>query len=222
MSPPRSSTPPLARDQWARLRFAVIGPLLASPPEPGKLLDALKLLAGRDWQHPITGLPTRFGVSTIERWYYQARRQRDPVGALKPKLRADAGRSRALSGALKLVIAEQYQAHRCWSVQLHYDNLAARVADDPALGPLPSYATVRRHFKACGLIAHKRQSRRDYRRGRAGRPNDWNAAKCAASRSTMSTACGTWTSTTVRARYWVPMASGASRCCWPSSMTAHA
>ena len=161
MSPPRSSTPPLARDQWARLRFAVIGPLLASPPEPGKLLDALKLLAERDWQHPITGLPTRFGVSTIERWYYQARRQRDPVGALKPKLRADAGRSRALSGALKLVIAEQYQAHRCWSVQLHYDNLAARVADDPALGPLPSYATVRRHFKACGLIAHKRQSRRD-------------------------------------------------------------
>ena len=37
MSPPRSSTPPPARDQWARLRFAVIGPLLASPPEPGKL-----------------------------------------------------------------------------------------------------------------------------------------------------------------------------------------
>ena len=161
MSPPRSSTPPLARDQWARLRFAVIGTLLASPPEPGKLLDALKLLAGRDWQHPITGLPRRFGVSTIERWYYQARRQRDPVGALKPKLRADAGRSRALSGALNLVIAEQYQAHPCWSMQLHYDNLAARVADDPALGPLPSYATVRRHFKAFGLVALKRQSRRD-------------------------------------------------------------
>lgn len=161
MSPPCSSTAPPARDQWARLRFAVIGPLLASPPEPGKLLDALKQLAERDWQHPVTGLPTRFGVSTIERWYYQARRQRDPVGALKPKLRADAGRSRALSGALKLVIAEQYQAHRAWSVQLHYDNLAARVADDPPLGPLPSYATVRRHFKACGLVAHKRLSRRD-------------------------------------------------------------
>ena len=82
MSPPLSPTPPLARDQWACLRFAVIGPLLAE----------------RDWQHPITGLPTRFGVSTIERWYYQARRQRDPVGVLQPSLPADAGRSRALNG----------------------------------------------------------------------------------------------------------------------------
>ena len=161
MSPPPSSTPPPARDQWARLRFAVIGPLLASPPEPGQLQAALRLLAERSWQHPTTGLPRRFGVSTIERWYYQARRQQDPVNALKPKLRADAGRSRALSGALKLAIAEQYRAHRSWSVQLHYDNLAARVADEPALGPLPSYATVRRHFKACGLVAHKRSSRRD-------------------------------------------------------------
>ena len=98
MSPPLSSTPPPARDQWARLRFAVIGPLLASPPEPGKLLDTLKQLAERDWQHPVTGLPTRFGVSTIERWYYQARRQRDPVGVLQPSLPADAGRSRALNG----------------------------------------------------------------------------------------------------------------------------
>lgn len=161
MSPPRSSTPPPARDQWARLRFAVIGPLLASPPEPGQLQQALKLLAGRDWQHPTNGQQVRFGVSTIERWYYQARRQQDPVNALRPKLRADAGRSRALSAALKLAITEQYRAHRSWSVQLHYDNLAARIADEPALGPLPSYATVRRHFKACGLIAHKRSSRRD-------------------------------------------------------------
>lgn len=161
MSPPTSSTPPPARDQWARLRFAVIGPLLASPPEPGQLQNALRLLAERDWQHPITGLPTRFGVSTIERWYYRARRQHDPVGALKPKLRADAGRSRVLSAALKLAIDNQYRAHRSWSVQLHYDNLAARVADEPALGPLPSYATVRRHFKARGLVAHKRVIRRD-------------------------------------------------------------
>jgi len=162
MSPPRSSTPPPARDQWARLRFAVIGPLLASPPEPGQLQQALKLLAGRDWQHPTNGQRVRFGVSTIERWYYQARRQRDPVNALKPKQRADAGRSRALSGALKLAIDNQYRAHRSWSVQLHYDNLAARIADEPALGPLPSYATVRRHFKACGLVRHKRSvGRRD-------------------------------------------------------------
>lgn len=221
MSPPRCSTPPPARDQWARLRFAVIGPLLASPPEPGKLHEALVLLARRDWQHPITGRPTRFGVSTIERWYYQARRQRDPVGALKPKLRADAGRSRALSAALKLAIDHQYRAHRSWSVQLHYDNLAARVADDPALGPLPSYATVRRHFKACGLVAHKRAVRRDTAGARIAAERR-RPARCAASKSSMSTACGTWTSTTARARSWAPMASGANPSCWPCSMIARA
>ena len=161
MSPPPSAPQPPARDRWARLRFAVIGSLLASPPEPGQLQKALAELAERDWTHPISGLPTRFGASTIERWYYQARRQQDPVSALKPKLRADAGRSRSLSVALKAAITQQYQAHRSWSVQLHYDNLVARITDEPDLGPLPSYATVRRYFKACGLIAHKRRSRRD-------------------------------------------------------------
>ena len=121
----------------------------------------LEALAERDWQHPITGLPTRFGVSTIERWYYQARRQRDPVGALKPKLRSDAGRSRALSGALKLVIAEQYKAHRCWSVQLHYDNLAARVADDPRTWAVAVLCHRAPPLQGLWLGRHKRQSRRD-------------------------------------------------------------
>ena len=103
-----------ARDQWARLRFAVIGPLLASPPQPSELQAALKALAERNWQHPISGLPRRFGVSTIERWYYQARRQQDPVSALKPKLRADAGRSGVLSNALKTAITKQHRAHPAW------------------------------------------------------------------------------------------------------------
>ncbi|TVQ28605.1 MAG: transposase [Wenzhouxiangella sp.] len=160
MSPPRTSTPPPARDQWARLRFAVIGPLLASPPQPGQLQAALKALAERDWQHPISGKPRRFGVSTIERWYYQARRQHDPVGALKPKLRADAGRSRVISHALRTVLTEQYRAHPAWSLLLHYDNLAAKVAEAPALGPLPSYATVRRYCKACGLVRQPRRRQR--------------------------------------------------------------
>ena len=29
------------RDRWARLRFAIIGPLLAAPPDAGELHDAL-------------------------------------------------------------------------------------------------------------------------------------------------------------------------------------
>ncbi|MFL9989574.1 hypothetical protein PQR18_41025 [Paraburkholderia sediminicola] len=37
------------RDRWARLRFAVVGPLLAAPPEPGQLRELITALAGKRW-----------------------------------------------------------------------------------------------------------------------------------------------------------------------------
>ncbi len=60
---------PLKRDRWARLRFAIVGPLLAAPPAPGDLQAALAELAARPWRYPLSGLEARFGASTIERWY---------------------------------------------------------------------------------------------------------------------------------------------------------
>jgi hypothetical protein len=42
---------------------------LASPPKRGKLQREFEALAKRTWRHPSSGLPVRFGVSTIERWY---------------------------------------------------------------------------------------------------------------------------------------------------------
>jgi putative transposase len=56
------------RDRWARLRFAIIGPLLAAPPAAGELHDALNALAAKSWRHPFSGIEVRFAVSTIERW----------------------------------------------------------------------------------------------------------------------------------------------------------
>ena len=61
-------------ERWAHLRFAVIGQLLAAPPPKGELRGQLEELARREWPHPITGLPVRFGVSTLERWLHKARR----------------------------------------------------------------------------------------------------------------------------------------------------
>ena len=54
-------------DRWARLRFAVVGPLLASPPPAGRLRAELERLADREWDHPSGSGPVRFAVSTIER-----------------------------------------------------------------------------------------------------------------------------------------------------------
>src|SRR5262249_56652041 len=50
---------------------------------------------------------------------------------------------------------------KSWSVQLHYDNLRVLVERDPALGTLPSYATVRRYMKAVGLVKRRRLSSKE-------------------------------------------------------------
>ncbi len=151
-------------DRWARLRFAVVGPLLASPPPAGRLRAELERLAEREWEHPSGQGPVRFAVSTIERWYYQARAaDNDPVGALKRRPRADAGRVRAMSASLIEALREQYRAHPSWSAQLHHENLAALVEADPGLGPMPSYATLTRAMRNRGLVRK--------RRGGASSPN---------------------------------------------------
>jgi len=150
------------QDRWAQLRFAVVGTLLAAPPKKGELQQALTALAARAWQHPIRQEPVRFARSTLERWYYQARRAPvDPVGQLRRRLRADAGQQPAMGAALRQVLRTQYDAHRSWSYQLHVDNLRACVTTDPTLGPMPSYATVRRYMQAQGLLRQRRRTARD-------------------------------------------------------------
>jgi len=149
-------------DRWAQLRFAVIGTLLAAPPTKGELQRALTALAAREWQHPIRQAPVRFARSTLERWYYQARRAPvDPVGQLRRRLRVDAGQQPAMGEPLRQVLRAQYDAHPSWSYQLHVDNLRARGKADGTLGPLPSYATVRRYMQSQGLLRQRRRTARD-------------------------------------------------------------
>jgi transposase InsO family protein len=135
---------PDTAERWARLRFAVIGKLLASPPPRGKLQEALTELAKLTWQHPTTGLPTSFGFSTVERWFYEGLRADNPIQALRRRVRSDAGLDKVLTGLLLAELEAQYRQHPSWSRQLHADNLRARVAEKPTLGSAPSYSTVRR------------------------------------------------------------------------------
>jgi putative transposase len=147
---------PADRDRWARLRFAIIGPLLAAPPARGELQNALRALSHRTWKHPTTGRPIQFGKSTLERWFYAARgAHQDPVAVLKTKVRSDAGRHRVVPARLIEAIQAQYREHPSWSVQLHYDNLVALLGKED----VPSYATVRRFFAAQGLRRIPRRSR---------------------------------------------------------------
>jgi len=153
---------PSVHQRWAHLRFSVVGSLLAAPPAHGELQAELERLAAKDWRHPGTGELTRFGLSTIQRWYYQARAARaDPVGVLRRKVRKDLGLQPSVTSTLKASLLAQYAAHKSWSYQLHADNLAALVEADAKLGPMPSYSTVRRYMKATGLAKRRRLSSKE-------------------------------------------------------------
>jgi transposase InsO family protein len=144
------------RDRWARLRFSIVGPLLAAPPRHGSLRDELVRLAEKKWRHPVSGEWVEFGFSTIERWYYKAlAAEKDPVGALTRARRDDAGKQPRMTDAVIAVLKAQYDAHKKWSYQLHHDNLVALAAKRKDLSPVPSYATVRRYMRRNGLLKRR-------------------------------------------------------------------
>jgi transposase InsO family protein len=148
------------QDRWARLRFALVGPLLSAPPAAGELARELTRLAEKVWCHPVSGTPVRFARSTIERWYYAARAEpKNPVAVLRRRVRKDAGRARGVSAELAQAIRTQYHEHPSWSYQLHVDNLSVLVGQQPELGALPSYTTLRRWMKAHGLFKQRRPPR---------------------------------------------------------------
>ena len=74
-------------DVWARLRFAVVGPLLATPPEGRELQKALRALSRQQWVHPVTGLAGSFAFSTIRERVYQAQSSAHPCAGTPRKRR---------------------------------------------------------------------------------------------------------------------------------------
>jgi len=71
-------------DLWTRLRFAVIGRVLANPPDKGALKAEIAALAAQEWRHPVTGEMVRFGRSTIKLAFTRTeqRTQRKSDGAI--------------------------------------------------------------------------------------------------------------------------------------------
>lgn len=78
-------------------------------------------------------------LSTLERWYYQALgAQAGPVDALRRKIRSEHGQHPSLTPRLIQLLTQQHQQHPSWSYQLHADNLAVLVAQQPQDAPMPS------------------------------------------------------------------------------------
>lgn len=136
---------------WAEFRFGVIGGLLSNPPDPGDLRSRLKHLSETQWRHPLRGEKFQVSLPTVERWYYASSKQgKDPVGALRRKLRRDSGTTRHLTPEMKAWLQSNYRAHPSWSGQLHCDNLKVWLEQNPDCGMAPSYATVLRYMRTQG------------------------------------------------------------------------
>jgi putative transposase len=151
---------PSARVRWARLRFQILGPLLAAPADDGELKARIEALAARPWRHPTTGETIHFSFKSIERWWYVARGADDPLSALARKIPAHAGTHPSLGAALEQAIVQQHRDHPRWSFRLHYDNLVA-LAREQSLGPVPSYPTVCRFMKGRGLLRGRKHRHRE-------------------------------------------------------------
>ncbi|MBT3786242.1 transposase family protein [bacterium] len=151
-------------ETWAAFRLSVIGHLLASPPQRGELQTAILELSEREWEHPVTKKAVHIGFSTIEGWYYEARKLgANPIKVLAQKRRKDTGRFSTMSAAIKEALISLHGQHTRWSHRLHYDNLLVMAQADMSLGSVPSYNTVRRFRKQHGFekplrIKHPRKT----------------------------------------------------------------
>lgn len=143
---------------WGQFRLSVVGRLLHRELEEGELSAELESLAEMTWTHPITGMPKRFGSSTLERWYYQARSAKvDVVGALKRKLRSDAGSHPSIHESVGRALRVLRAENPAWNYQLVFDNLQVLAERDTALQPLPSYESVVRYMREAGLLRRARR-----------------------------------------------------------------
>ena len=156
---------PSARVRWARLRFQILGPLLAAPADDGELKTRIAELAARRWRNPTTEESIRFSFKTIERWWYTARGVDDPLTALARKVPSHAGTHRSVSPALAEAIAQQHREHPRWTFRLHHDNLLALARENPLLGVVPSYVTIGRYMKEHGLLRARKRRHRELHEG---------------------------------------------------------
>jgi len=154
--------------RWAQFRYSVVGELFSSPPPKGELQEALKRIAQKTYQHPIDGSRQMgIGKSTIERWYYRAKGAADPISALGRKSRSDAGIRWSVSDAVLEALKAQYDTHRRWNVQLHYDNLVALAQERKELKPLPSYKTILRCMRDNGWTKTHEPAKKSHGQQRA-------------------------------------------------------
>jgi hypothetical protein len=156
-----------------------------------RLVEIVVWLSERHWLRRNTGLPVRFGMSTIERWSYKDKKAQDPVSILSRQRREDAGLARVFSAQVVMQIHASYQENPFWSVQLQYDNLRACAELESSLGKLPSYSSLKRYLRANSML--KNAGRAPIAPAPENRRLVSMRWRSEVTRRSMCTGCSTWT-----------------------------
>lgn len=163
--------------QVAQFRAEIIGALVHRALHRGELQQELSRLSEQPFRPPASPRSVRYGVSTLQRWYYQYKNK--GLGGLVPRLRKDRGRGRKLAAELRQLLLDIRREHPSASVPLILRTLE-RSGRIEAAQVKPT--TVRRLFAEHGLDrAHLgSQPERPIRlRWEAAGPNAlWHADVC--------------------------------------------
>lgn len=158
----------------ALFRAQVIGALTRAELDHGALAAALRELAARPYRPPGRRATKRYGVSTLERWYYAYRR--GGLTALRPDARADRGHARALTPEQRTLLLDIRREHPDASAAL----IVATLELDGRLAQgAVSASTVARLYREAKLPRGARPAGHTRLRWQAERPGAlWHGDVC--------------------------------------------
>ncbi len=130
----------------ALFRAEIVGSICHRDLTRGELAIAIRTIAECRYRPPGRRASKRFGISTLERWYYAYRR--GGLEALRPSPRSDRGRARELTDAQRALLLDIRREHPLATVPVILRTLVAdgRLAKDAV-----SASTVQRLYREAGL-----------------------------------------------------------------------
>lgn len=172
-----SRNPLLPRDHGeavALFRASIVGAVVQREMSRGDLAAAIRALAECRYRPPGSRVSKRYGISTLERWFYAYRR--GGLEALRPSPRSDRGRARELSAEQRQLLLDIRREHPTASVPLIIRTLVAdgRLAKDAV-----SSTTVQRLYREAGLTRGVRPDGHTRLRWQAEHPGAlWHGDVC--------------------------------------------
>ena len=130
----------------ALFRAEIVGAICHREMSRGELALAIRTIAECRYRPPGRRASKRFGISTLERWYYAYRR--GGLAALRPSPRSDRGRARELSAAQRALLLDIRREHPLATVP---GILRTLVADGRLGKGAVSASTVQRLYREAGL-----------------------------------------------------------------------